>query len=720
MIGFRLVIAAVALALGVVSASAQSVVKTDNVEARLIAEVQSVAPGEIVTLALRQKIREHWHTYWKNPGDSGEPTAIEWTLPAGFEAGGIVWPAPERLPVGPLLNFGYSGTVLLLTEMRVPSDAKPGTVATIKADATWLVCEKICIPEEGTLTLDLPVRAASSARSEWADEIAATREALPRTSPWKSTYASDSDSMMLFVAAPEMARSGVKEAAFFPDTGETIKHAAKQEHGVGPQGLVLRTKVDRLLDPRKSAPPETLTGVLVLTQDDGARSALVISAERGAIPDAAAAAIGQGGASDIAGVDLGGEQLTLPGAILFAFLGGLILNLMPCVFPILSMKGLALLSKAGKGNSSARVQGLAYTIGVVASFMLVAFILIMLRNAGEEIGWGFQFQSPIIVSLVAILFFVVGLNLSGVFEIAGSFQGAGNKLANLEGPVGSFFTGVLAVVVATPCTAPFMAGATGFAMLQSTGVALAVFAALGLGMALPFLAVSFSPALLRALPRPGPWMVRLKEFLAFPMYASAVWLIWVLHQQTSSLGVAATLGAMVAIAFAAWAWGTAQRTGAVWGRIAAAAGVAGMAALLVFSPISEGGAPENAGGEETVIPHEPFTPERLAQLRDMRKPVFVNLTAAWCITCLLNEQMALSSERMAETFRTRGIVYLKGDWTNRDPVIARVLKEYGRSGVPLYLYFAPGAEARVLPQILTEGELIDALHVIDTAQVQDN
>jgi thiol:disulfide interchange protein DsbD len=619
------------------------------------------------------------------------------------------------------MNFGYSDTILLLSDITAPSNLAPGPI-TIEANATWLVCEKICIPEEGTLSLSLPVRNATPTKSEWAPEIAETRQALPHANPWETTFSSDEAKFTVFIRGLGLDKSGIESIAFFPELPDVIQHAAPQGWTVA-GGLIIETKPGRLLKPAGGKqPPDEVKGVLVVNQKDGARNALEVTASRSDLAPVFAEPLmgldaSQGG--DIAGAD-GGWGPFLQ-AMVFAFIGGLILNLMPCVFPVLSMKGLSLLSKAGKGSAAARTQGIAYTIGVVASFLLVAFILITLREAGDEIGWGFQFQSPIMVSAIAILFFVVGLNLSGVFEIAGSFQGAGRMLSQMEGTAGSFFTGVLAVVVATPCTAPFMAGATGFALLQSTPVALAVFASLGLGMALPFLAISASPWLLRYLPRPGAWMVRLKELLAFPMYGSAVWLVWVLSQQTDSNGVTAVLASMVAIAFAAWAWGIAQRNGVAWGRVGAVIGIAGAIALLALSPIADNQTTveRSKGDENAAIPYEPFSPERLEQLRELRKPVFVNLTAAWCITCLLNEEMALSSERMAETFRTRGIVYLKGDWTNRDPVIARVLKQYGRSGVPLYLYFAPGAlEAKILPQILTEGELIDTLGVVDTAHAQ--
>jgi thiol:disulfide interchange protein DsbD len=385
--------------------------------------------------------------------------------------------------------------------------------------------------------------------------------------------------------------------------------------------------------------------------------------------------------------------------------GGLILNLMPCVFPVLSIKALALVNK---GNHKA--EGLAYTAGVLASFAALAAVLIALRAGGQQVGWGFQFHSPVFVLVVAYLLFLVGMSLSGLFEIGGSFTGIGSGLAARQGLAGSFFTGVLAAVVATPCTAPFMGAALAFALSQPAAVMLAVFLALGVGLALPFLVLAFWPAAQRWLPRPGAWMDKFKQALAFPMYAAVVWLLWVLAQQAGPDSVALALGGLVLMAFGLW-WRHASGASVLGTGAAVVSVVLALGAAAWVKPIP---ADVRAAGESTT---EVFSSERLAELRGQNKPVFVNLTAAWCISCLVNERVALSRPEVSEAFAKAGVVYLKGDWTREDPKITAVLKAHGRSGVPLYLYYAPGAaEAQVLPQLLTPGLVVEAVSTPPTAR----
>jgi thiol:disulfide interchange protein len=398
------------------------------------------------------------------------------------------------------------------------------------------------------------------------------------------------------------------------------------------------------------------------------------------------------------------SELVLASAMLLALLGGVILNLMPCVFPVLSIKALALIKHARHEPRQTKLHGLAYTLGILASFLLLGTILIALKAGGAEIGWGFQFQSPLFVLAVAYLMFTVGLSLSGVFSIGSSVAGVGSSLAGRSGYSGSFFTGVLATIVATPCTAPFMGAAVGFALSQPPVVLLMVFLSLGLGLALPYLLLSNWPSLQRRLPKPGVWMDRLKQGMAFPMYAAAVWLVWVLAQQSGINSIVVALGGMVAIAFAAWLYEatkysekTAQRTGL------------GFSVLLLSAALFGGyfgveEAPASAVAAETADSHwEPYTPARLKELRSAGKPIFLNFTAAWCISCLVNEKVALSQDAVIDAFARGGITYLKGDWTNRDPEITRILAEFGRSGVPLYLYYPAGVSTSpvILPQILT-------------------
>lgn len=676
-------------ACAVAGPAAAQIDRAPKVHARLIAEAGEIAPGGTVAVALEEIIRPGWHTYWINPGDAGAPSALAWTLPAGWKAGAIEWPYPKRLPVGNLMDYGYDGTVWLLLNVTAPADAKPGDAVTLKANGSWLVCKDICIPEEGELTLLLIVSA--SPRPPYAtisEKFSAARAKLPAPSPWRASFHKGT-ALDLFVAAPPLAAAHPKEAVFFPYKQGTIEGAAPQRMGFAGSGLVLRLAPGGKLR-------QALDGVLVLTSSDGSVQALEIHAAPGPVPPA-----------DFAEAGIG-----LALAIAFAFLGGLILNLMPCVLPVLAMKALAVASKAHAHKREAAREGLSYGAGAVLSFMLLGAAVVLLRAGGEAVGWGFQLQEPMAVAGFALLIFAVGLNLSGVFEIGGGVTG-GDAFTRRGGALGAFFTGVLAVAVAAPCTAPFMAAALGYALTQSVAVSLAVFLALGIGFAAPFVAVSLSPSLLRLLPKPGAWMLRLRQGLAFPMYGAAAWLLWVLAQEAGPGGLVAALGAMVAVAFAAWAWGTSRAAPARWRHIGAMA--AGLAFAAGLASLSLAGTDKPAAATASSVASaglasKPYSEARLSALRAANRPVFVDVTAAWCITCLVNEKVAFSSARVRDAFTKRNIAYLIADWTNRDPEVTRLLDEHGRSGVPLYLYYAPGAaEAKVLPQILTGNEVLSAI-----------
>ncbi|HEV2561040.1 MAG TPA: protein-disulfide reductase DsbD domain-containing protein [Rhizomicrobium sp.] len=666
-------------------ASAQ-VEHAPKVQARLIAERGEIAPGQSVTLALEENIAPDWHTYWINPGDAGAPTEIAWTLPVGWHAGAIQWPYPKRLPVGPLMNYGYDGKVWLLVNVTAPGDAKPGIV-TLKADASWIVCKDVCIPEDANVSVPLTVSAAPApAYATIADQFAAARAKIPSASPWPAHYRSGA-ALDLYLAAPSLAAAHPTSVEFFPYTNDLVSGPASQKLALAEGGIGLRMVPGPKL---KGA----LSGVLVLTSADGSVSALDVKAMPGAVPDLHV--------SD-------GSELGIALAVLFALLGGLILNLMPCVLPILAMKALAVASKAGADRSEAAREGLAYGAGAVLSFVALGAAVIALRASGEAVGWGFQLQEPIAVAVFALLIFAVGLNLSGVFEIPSGITG-GDALTRRGGAAGAFFTGVLAVAVAAPCTAPFMAAALGYALTQSTGLALLVFLALGIGFAAPFVAIGLSPALLRLLPKPGAWMLRFKQVLAFPMYGAAAWLVWVLAQESGSQGLMAALAAAVALAFAAWAWGASRDARPRWRTIGMVAALLGLIAALALLPLVETGTPASAASSASAIPSEPYTQVRLTELRAQNRPVFINATAAWCITCQVNESVAFSGSRVREAFARKHIAYLIADWTNRNAEITALLEAHGRSGVPLYLYYAPGAgDGTVLPQILTEDEVLKAI-----------
>jgi thiol:disulfide interchange protein DsbD len=695
-----------------VSSAVPAFAEAKHVRAELIPEQNGVpSDGGTVTVALHQVIEPDWHTYWRNPGDAGEPTAITWKLPDGFKAGDIQWPYPTREAVPPLLNFGYSNEVFLLTDIVVPKGLKAGDHVTLKADATWLVCEKVCVPEDASLELTLPVvDVGPFPNLQWHEKIEATRRAVPlKSSSFAGTFAVKDGAISLFFK-PTLDRIEKGEGAlFFPFQQGLIKNAAPQVATQADGGFGFRIPVGSAFRDPARASVDKIDGVLVLgsePQRDGIKQAFEVSLARGDVPALAPAhAGGSAGPSGEAPIGL----LT---AIGFALLGGLILNLMPCVFPILSMKAIALV----RSHHAERPwgDGVAYTLGVLATFTALAGVLLALRSAGEDVGWGFQLQSPLAVAILAYVLVLVGLNLSGVFEIGTSVQDVGSDLSSRNGLVGSFFTGVLAVIVAAPCTAPFMGAAMGFAFTQSAPVIFAVFLALGLGLALPWLLISLSPHAVALLPKPGPWMVRFKQLLAFPMYGAAAWLIWVLSQQVTPEGLFRVMIGVVALGLAAWGWGVAQARGAEGKSRVASFGAAALgfaiATALVAMPFV-GAAPSSAAvspASET-LSGEPYSEMRLADLRGQNKAVLVNLTAAWCITCLYNERVALSSKAVADAFKETNTVYLVGDWTNRNAEIARLLRAHGREGVPLYLYFPPGGEAKILPQMLDEATVVATL-----------
>jgi thiol:disulfide interchange protein DsbD len=662
-----------------------------KVQARLIGEAGEVAPGGTLSVALEQDIRPGWHTYWLNPGEAGLPTTIDWSLPAGWHAGAIQWPYPKRLPVGPLMDYGYEGKPWLLTAIAVPKNAVPGTIVTLKAHASWLVCQNVCVPEDQTLSLPVSVSAVPAAPYATVEEqFAAARAKIPAASPWPVTFHAGGD-LDLFVASPSLAKAQLTDATFFPVDEGVVTGMAPQRIGTAATGMVLRLRPGK-----EAAGAKTVSGVLVLTSADGSVQALSVDAKPGAVPPARF-----GAAANDSGLAL---------ALLFAFLGGLILNLMPCVLPILAMKALAIASKAHGDKREATREGFAYGTGAIASFVALGLAIVALRAGGAAVGWGFQLQEPAAVAAFALLIFAVGLNLSGVFEFSGGIM-AGDALTRRGGVTGSFFTGVLAVAVAAPCTAPFMAAALGYALTQSAATSLLVFLALGLGFALPFVLIGLSPGLLAFLPKPGGWMLRFKQLLAFPMYGAAAWLVWVLTQEAGSTGLVAILAGMIALAFAAWAWSASREADGSWRTVGGVFAGLGLIAALAVLPLvhSDGAAATPVAGSGSGLASEPYSAARLAQLRAAKQPVFVDATAAWCITCLVNEKVALSGAAVREAFARKHVTYLVADWTSRNAEITALLEANGRSGVPLYLYYAPGADAAVLPQVLTEGDVLKAI-----------
>ena len=673
-----------------------------RVRVELLSEVAAAVPGEPFWAALRQRIAPGWHTYWMNPGDSGEPPRIEWDLPSGFRAGEFVWPLPERISVGSAMTYGYSNEVVLPMAMTPPANLPAGKNVTLRGRASWLVCEKICVPEEAPVALTLPVAAgAPSLDPRGAALIAAARRNVPTASPWPASFVATPADVTLTVKASGLMPDRITDVWFFPARWGAIDLTAPQRARVDAEGIRLDVARGQL----REAVAAPIDGVLVVSErlDGGvARHAFSLTA------------LPRSPGTDAAGLG------SLLRAIALALAGGLVLNLMPCVLPVLSVKALGLVRHASDRPALLRAHGLTYAAGVLVSFAIVAGVLIALRAGGEQIGWGFQLQSPAFVTVLAWLFFSVALGFSGVIVVSGRFAGMGQTLAARSGYGGSFAAGALATVAATPCTAPFMGAALGFAVTQPWPIALAIFEALGLGLALPYLVLSFVPAWSRLLPGPGPWMARLQQLLAFPLYAAAAWLVWVVSQQAGPHGVGAALAGLVLIAFAAWLHGALGGIRALW-RHTATWTIAALLPLLIVGILALGplGAGTRSPASEVAsggLAWEPFSPERLAALRAAGTPVFVNFTAAWCVTCLVNERVALRSPAVADAFTRKGVVALKADWTNRDPAIGQVLGSLGRSGVPLYVLYASGAGTvaapTLLPQILTEGAVIDALDKI--------
>lgn len=693
------------------TAQAQVTAEKRYVAIDVIADKRVVTPGQKLWVALRQKIAPGWHTYWSNPGDSGEPTKIAWRLPPSFTASPIRWPIPEAIPVGTLLNHGYSDEVLLLSEITVPQDAT-GTV-TLAADATWLVCKEICIPEAGSATTDVAIGAEASV-SEHAVALSQAVSRLPKPSPWSATFATTPDKLYLTFDKAGLDPDRIANVRFFPNEWGHISYAAQQavSWSAGTPTISL-TRGDL-----KDKPVDKMSGLLVIDEKLEGGSPVRHGFEVQANASAAAA----DGMLTLSATASNGGGIGLGQALVFALLGGLILNLMPCVFPVLSLKALSLVKHGSSDTAARRRQGLAYLAGVLASFAVAAVVLLGLRSAGEVLGWGFQFQSPLFVLAMAALFFALGISMSGVFLIGTSITNAGAGLVAREGTSGSFFTGVLASLAATPCTAPFMGAALGYALTQPVAEAVAVLMMLGFGFALPLVALSFSDTLAKLLPKPGPWMETLKQVFAFPLYATTGWLVWVLSIQSGSNGVLAAVAVLLVIAFVAWLLGTPSRAGYV-GKAAAAALVltAGVASYRLLDVPATGAATTDTASPADPL-SQPYTPARLAELRAAGTPVFVNLTAAWCITCKVNEQVALSSEAFRSALADKGIAYLKGDWTAKDPDITALLQKFGRAGVPLYLFYPAekNAEPEVLPQLLTPSLVLERFAGLPVTNTKPN
>ncbi|MBX3021424.1 MAG: thioredoxin family protein [Bdellovibrionales bacterium] len=644
-------------------------------QGELISETTALTPGATATVGLRIRLAPKWHTYWVNPGDSGTAIRLNFDNSHGLRVVRVMMPIPKRFETGPLISFGYDKEVIIPIELDVDKDAKIGDTAHIQVDAEWLVCEDVCIPAIDTLKLDVPIGRLEDVKpTDHFNAFQKVRARVPQVRASAPQYIADGENMALMVKDWPADRDF---AEFFPFKNSGVTNEAPVV-STSAEGLLL--KLHKANVPQAKA---DRTGVLVMRNKSGQVEAWQFGDSGWSFEQSKPKA----------------SLADLWWMLLSAFVGGLILNLMPCVFPILSIKLLSLLKLAEKHPDEVRSNNFAYVAGVLVSFVLIALLLSGLRSAGTLVGWGFQLQSPVFLSLLSWLFFVLALNLLGLFELDIFDAGFGQKLTRLGGLPGSFFTGVLAVVVASPCTAPFMGVALGFGLSQPTYVLFAVFACLGLGLAFPYLVFAIFPSWIRILPKPGMWMMRLKQAMAFPLLLTLVWLLWVLGQVRGPNAVAFVLAGCVTLGFAFWL--------SAWRRLIAAL----IAAITVVGGLTYIYRAERRAVSVDAGPDiwQPYSPALLESLRG--KNVFVNMTADWCLTCKVNERLVFSDPEVVGLFEKKNIVLIKGDWTQRNEEITLFLNRYERVGVPFYVLYSPQhPNGQVLPEVLTKSTFMDWIH----------
>jgi thiol:disulfide interchange protein len=661
-------------------------VKAQHLTAELTSLSPQIAPGGTQTLGLVLTIEEHWHVYWINAGDSGEPPAVKWTLPKGFTAGPLQFPPPQRLPLGPLMDFGYEDQVAFPITLTAPPTVKPGKVH-LDAHVTWLVCAQVCLPGKAHLGMDINVVRGPLPPAPVVGALGEAINSLPKPLPARMSVSAVGDAKHIAVTL----RTGEREedAEFYPFDTEVIENAADQVVQSLPDGV--RVTMQRASD--STSLPASIHGLIELSSTENYDVTAQIVP--GAVDQGAAGTKTVKNATSVTPTDV-----TAFSAIGLAFLGGLILNLMPCVFPVLFLKGLALVNSSNEERHRQRLHGLIYTLGIVVSFWAIVAVLLVLRAGGHELGWGFQLQSPGFVAVVASLLFFLALSLAGQFDVGLSLTSAGGELAQKQGFAGSFFTGVLATVVATPCTAPLMGAAIGFAVAQPAWMTFVVFTALALGLALPYLVLSMQPQWTRVLPKPGAWMETLKQLTAVPLFATAIWLTWVYAHLYGSSGVdrmVMLLACFLVLAIAGW----------VLGRWPARLGSGIAAVLLIAFALA---LPLHKPKAETMA-WQPYTQANFEAARASGKPVFVDFTADWCLSCKFNEATVLRSAEVEGKLRDDHVQLLKADWTQYDPLITKQLESVDRSGVPTYVIYPAGerSNADVLPELLTKDIVLRAL-----------
>jgi thiol:disulfide interchange protein len=694
----------VLLAAALPAQTVKSYADVAHLHVQLVLPQSTLYPGGPNSAGLYFKLEPGWHVYWQNAGDSGEPPRINWTLAQGITASPLEFPAPKRLPLGPLMDFGYEDEVLFPFSFDVPKSSRPGP-AILDAKVSWLVCREVCIPGKAELGMRvmLAASAPSSPTTSSVDETLWQRGIATLPTPLPTTDTA------LFQPTPAGFRLGVTTgrretgAVFFPADQNIIDNPSPQKLSPTKDGLVLELKKDANLQTNSTQ----LKGVLELA---GGRN-YELTALPGTVAAPPAAAV------------VSVAQIFRAAGL--AFLGGILLNLMPCVFPVLFLKGLALVHTGHKQRDNLRAHGLVYALGIVVSFWALVGALLVLRAAGASLGWGFQFQSPVFLMLMAGLLFFMGLSLAGQFEIGLSLTSTGGSLLAKQGYAGSFFTGVLAVIVATPCTAPFMGAALGYALGAPVAVTFAVFTALALGLATPYVALTLQPAWTRFLPRPGAWMEVLKQAVSVPIFITVIWLAWVVTSGYGAELLAALLASFLLLAVAGWFLGRwpAKR----WATVVAVLIAASVVTLAFFSGIeSERVTP---GFDANHVLTMQITPQESSKLQNSSgsnwqpwsadavqksiaagQPVFVDFTASWCLSCQVNERVALSRPEVMQAFAAKNVALFRADWTREDPAITEALTGLGRSGVPVYALYTPGqGDPVLLPQVLTPGIVMDAV-----------
>jgi thiol:disulfide interchange protein DsbD len=697
-------------------------VKTDQVRAELLAHApQGIQAGQTFWLGLQIQHQPHWHTYWQNPGDSGLPTRLQWQLPAGLQVGEIAWPLPKKIPIGTLANYGYENTVLLPVSVNVGPDFKAPVVGPVKIQlqAEWLVCRQECIPQEGQFELSLPAQSATALHGDLFD---ATQKQSPQALKGTHTASVSADGRTVTLSIDALPRAWRGQTlSLFPVTANVVNNATVQGKTWTQSWQGDRWAAQMPVSDERSESPALMRWVIAAGPETAPRAPAfeVDTPVKGVWPALAQASASVSPALAQALKDNAkappphsGSWGSLLLALVGAFVGGLLLNLMPCVFPVLAIKVLGF-AQPGHGRAEHRAAGLAYTAGVVLSFLLLGGLLLGLRAAGEQLGWGFQLQSPAVVAGLALLFTLLGLNLAGVFEFG---QMVPSRLAGWQSrhaTVNAGLSGVLAVVVASPCTAPFMGTSLGLAIALPTAHALAVFAAMGLGMALPYLAATFWPAVARALPRPGAWMVVFRQALAFPMFATVIWLLWVLGQQTGIDAASGLLAALLCVAWLVWALGLQGKVRWVLSALALTV-LLGLGSQILLPAMREVPADSASASVPTgqTTRWQAWSEARLQAELAAGRPVFVDFTAAWCVTCQYNKKTTLANVEVLANFDARQVVLMRADWTRRDAAITRALTALGRSGVPVYALYAPGKAPVLLSELPSVSEIQQALRAM--------